>query len=151
MRAVGRDGKESADSKPVKVRTTAVPKTVRLTDFGAVGNAWIFNNYVRHAHGGVTLGSHTASWIENVLGEDNVFELTEVGFRCKMSDNMGGGGRNSVFRHNVLKDIKNNAFLFTTNYKDENAVGKYAGGKCGRIQGYADRGLQCAEYEKSGL
>lgn len=96
-----------------------------------VGNAWIFNNYVRHAHGGITLGSHTASWIEKVLGEDNVFELTEVGFRCKTSDNMGGGGRNSVFRHNVLKDIKNNAFLFTTNYKDENAVGKYAGANAG--------------------
>ncbi len=90
-----------------------------------VGDAWIFNNYTRHAHGGVTLGSHTASWIQNVLGEDNVYEQTEVPFRCKTSEITGGGGRNTIFRHNVMKDILKNAFLFTTKYTDTNAVGKF--------------------------
>ena len=96
-----------------------------------VGKAWIFNNYTRHAHGGVTLGSHTASWIENVLGEDNIYELTEVPFRCKTSEITGGGGRNVVFRHNVMKDIKNNAFLFTTKYTDAYAAGKFAEASAG--------------------
>lgn len=96
-----------------------------------VGDAWIFNNYCRHAHGGITLGSHTASWIENILGEDNVFETTDVAFRCKTSEITGGGGRNSIFRHNVMKNIKGNAFLFTTNYTDEYAVGKFAASKAG--------------------
>jgi len=89
-----------------------------------VGNAWIFNNYTKHAHGGITLGSHTASWIENILGEDNIYENTEVPFRCKTSKITGGGGHNVIFRHNVMKNIKNNAFLFTTNYTDDYAVGK---------------------------
>ncbi len=90
-----------------------------------VGNAWIFNNYTRHAHGGITLGSHTASWIENILGEDNIYELTEVPFRCKTSEITGGGGRNVTFRNNVMKDILINAFLFTTNYTDIYAVGEF--------------------------
>ncbi len=90
-----------------------------------VGDAWIFNNYTRHAHGGVTLGSHTASWIENILGEDNIYELTEIPFRCKTSETTGGGGRNVIFRHNVMKDIPINAFLFTTNYTDIYAVGEF--------------------------
>lgn len=90
-----------------------------------VGDAWIFNNYTKHAHGGVTLGSHTASWIKNILGEDNIYEQTEVPFRCKTSFETGGGGYGVIFRHNVMKNIKNNAFLFTTNYKDEFAEGKF--------------------------
>lgn len=90
-----------------------------------VGDAWIFNNYTRHAHGGVTLGSHTAAWIENILGEDNVYEKTQVPFRCKTSDITGGGGRNVIFRHNVMKDISNNAFLVTTKYTDAYAVGTF--------------------------
>ncbi|MBP3723181.1 MAG: glycoside hydrolase family 28 protein [Selenomonadaceae bacterium] len=90
-----------------------------------VGDAWVFNNYTKHAHGGVTLGSHTGSWIENILGEDNIYEQTEVPFRCKTSEITGGGGRNVIFRHNVMKNIKNNAFLFTTNYTDEFAIGKF--------------------------
>lgn len=96
-----------------------------------VGNAWIFNNYTKHAHGGVTLGSHTGSWIENILGEDNIYEETEVPFRCKTSEITGGGGRNVIFRHNVMKNIHNNAFLFTTNYTDEFAVGKFKAANAG--------------------
>jgi len=38
VRAVGKDGKESGDSKSLKVKTIAVPKSVKLTDFGAVGD-----------------------------------------------------------------------------------------------------------------
>lgn len=96
-----------------------------------VGDAWIFNNYVKRAHGGITLGSHTASWIEKVLGEDNVFEGTDIAFRCKTSEGMMGGGRNCVFRHNVAKDMRQQAFLFTTKYTDTNAVGKFSGANPG--------------------
>lgn len=121
-----------------------------------VGDAWIFNNYCRHAHGGITFGSHTGSWIQNVLGEDNVFEMTEVGLRFKTSGNMMGGGRNSVFRHNVMKNIKNNAFLFTTNYTDTNAVGKFKGKEAGvfhdiLIEDCAVEGTKKATFQVYGL
>ena len=96
-----------------------------------VGDAWVFNNYTKHAHGGITLGSHTAAWIENILGEDNIYEDTEVPFRCKTSEITGGGGHDVIFRHNVMKNIKNNAFLFTTNYTDAFAVGKFKSADAG--------------------
>ena len=96
-----------------------------------VGDAWVFNNYTRHAHGGITLGSHTAAGIDNILGEDNIYENTEVPFRCKTSEITGGGGKDVIFRHNVMKNIKNNAFLFTTNYTDDYAVGKFKSADAG--------------------
>ena len=38
--------------------------------------AWIFNNYTRRGHGMVVVGSHTGAWIEDILAEDNVANLT---------------------------------------------------------------------------
>lgn len=90
-----------------------------------VGPAWIFNNYVAHGHGGVVLGSHTASWIEHVLAEDNVFNGTEIAFRCKTNQGSGGGGRYSTFRHNVAKNMVRQGIIFTTKYTDTNAVGQF--------------------------
>lgn len=116
-----------------------------------VGKAWIFNNYIKRAHGGITFGSHTASWIEKVIGEDNVFEGTEVGFRCKTSGTMGGGGRDSVFRHNVLKDIKKQAFIFTTNYTDINAVGKFKGVDAGEFKNLLIEDCNVENTGKAGL
>ena len=121
-----------------------------------VGNAWVFNNFTKHAHGGVTLGSHTASWIENILGEDNIYEDTEVPFRCKTSEITGGGGRDTIFRHNVMKNIKNNAFLFTTNYTDDYAVGKFKAANAGvfhdmLIEDCAVQGTKKATFKIYGM
>ncbi|SFL70665.1 glycosyl hydrolase family 28 protein [Pelosinus propionicus] len=91
----------------------------------ATKNAWIFNNYFRHGHGAIVAGSHTAAWIENILAEDNVIYQNEVGLRCKTSNTIGGGARNILFRDNALKNIKFQAFIFTSIYSDENAVAKF--------------------------
>lgn len=85
-------------------------------------NAWIFNNYFRRGHGAVVAGSHTAAWIENILAEDNVIYHNDVGLRCKTTNVVGGGARNILFRDNALKDIKFQAFIFTSAYNDPNAV-----------------------------
>lgn len=96
---------------------------------GAVGskdeptqNAWIFNNYFRQGHGAIVAGSHTAAWIQNILAEDNIMHHTDVGLRMKTNGPTGGGSRNVVFRNNALKDIKLQAFIFTSAYSDPNAV-----------------------------
>ncbi|MBP2645846.1 MAG: Exo-poly-alpha-galacturonosidase [Firmicutes bacterium] len=88
-------------------------------------NIWIFDNYFRHGHGAVVPGSHTAAWIENVLAEDNVIFHSEAGLRCKSNWQIGGGVRNVVFRDNALKDIKRQAFIFTSDYADPSAVLNY--------------------------
>jgi exo-poly-alpha-galacturonosidase len=85
-------------------------------------NAWIFNNYFRQGHGAIVTGSHTAAWTENILAEDNVINHTDTGLRSKTNNATGGGARNILFRDNALKDIKLQAFIFTSAYSDPNAV-----------------------------
>ncbi|MSV25820.1 glycoside hydrolase family 28 protein [Selenomonas sp. WCA-380-WT-3B 3/] len=97
----------------------------KATALPPVSDIWLFNNYVAHGHGGIVLGSHTASWIENMLAEDNVFNKTEISLRCKTGQGVGGGGRNVTFRHNVAKDMKRQGIIFTTAYTDVNAVGSF--------------------------
>lgn len=78
--------------------------------------AWIFNNYFRKGHGAVVTGSHTGAWIENVRAEDNVMYMTDVGLRMKSRPYYGGGVRDVLFRHNAMKDIAKEPFVFTIKY-----------------------------------
>lgn len=97
-------------------------------------NTWVFNNYLREGHGGLALGSHTGSWIQDILAEDNVMYLTDNGLRMKSTPPTGGGARRVVFRDNAMRDIGTtntstaggrqirngggggNAFIFTLSY-----------------------------------
>nr|WP_263450813.1 glycosyl hydrolase family 28 protein [Klebsiella grimontii] len=78
--------------------------------------AWIFNNYFRKGHGALVTGSHTGAWIENVRAEDNVMYMTDVGLRMKSRPYYGGGVREVLFRHNAMKDIAKEPFVFTIKY-----------------------------------
>lgn len=118
----------------------------------SVSDIWIFNNFMKHGHGGIVLGSHTASWIERLLGEDNIFHQTEIAFRCKTSPGMMGGGRQCTFRHNIAKDMMRQAFLFTTQYKDTSSLNSFQGSQPGifhdmliedcAVQGTGQEGLR---------
>lgn len=90
-------------------------------------NIWIFNNYIRHGHGGIVAGSHTGAWIENILAEDNVLEFTQTGLRCKTNKDAGGGARHIIFRDNRLENISQQPFIFTSVYSDPNAAKAYEG------------------------
>jgi exo-poly-alpha-galacturonosidase len=85
-------------------------------------NVWIFNNYFREGHGAVAAGSHTGAWIQHVLAEDNVMFHTDVGLRMKSNVQIGGGGRDFVFRDSAMKDASNQAFIFTLAYGANNNV-----------------------------
>src|SRR5665647_1385497 len=94
----------------------------RSVDDPPTRNAWIFNNYFREGHGAVVAGSHTGAVIENVTAEDNVMVKTDVGLRMKTNPANGGGAQNFLFRDNAMKDISNEAFIFTSAYSDPNAA-----------------------------
>lgn len=98
-----------------------------------VSDIWLFNNYIAHGHGGVVCGSHTASWIQNLLAEDNVFDKTEISLRCKTGQGVGGGARNVIFRNSVAKDMKRQGIIFTTAYTDVNAVGTFEAAATGQF------------------
>ncbi len=82
--------------------------------------AWIFNNYFREGHGAVVVGSHTGAWIEDVLAEDNVMHLTDVGLRAKSTVQTGGGARRIVFRDNAMRGISSQAIVLTLDYAVQN-------------------------------
>jgi exo-poly-alpha-galacturonosidase len=85
-------------------------------------HAWISNNYFRKGHGAVVEGSHTGAWIEHIVAEDNVINGTDVGLRMKTDPNNGGGSRHVTFRDNAMKNIGQQAFIFTSAYSDPNAA-----------------------------
>ena len=89
--------------------------------YGAQGRAsedvWIFNNYMRMGHGGVAVGSNTAAWVQRVLAEDNVMYKVETGgLRMKSTSDMGGGGRDFVFRDTAMACMGSSAFIMTLSY-----------------------------------
>nr|AIA92314.1 CAZy families GH28 protein [uncultured Dickeya sp.] len=47
----------------------------------ATGDAVIMNNYFKHGHGAVALGSGTTNGITNILVSDNVFQDSGVGIK----------------------------------------------------------------------
>ncbi|MGC5165271.1 glycoside hydrolase family 28 protein [Luteimicrobium sp. DT211] len=71
------------------------------------GSAWVFDNYMARGHGGVAFGSGTASWIDNVLVENNVFVGTSDGIRAKSKPGSGGGVRFVTVRNIAMKDLTN--------------------------------------------
>lgn len=91
--------------------------------------AWLFNNYLRRGHGAVVTGSHTGAWIEDILAENNVIYLTDVGLRAKSTTDIGGGVRNVTFRNNAMKDIVRQPVILTLNYSDPNAKIDYPAAK----------------------
>lgn len=128
------DGYEFGDSQNIMVFNNYIDTGDDAINFAAgmgeaaasnepTGNAWIFNNYIREGHGGVVTGSHTGSWIQDFLVEDNIMYKTDVGLRSKTNTPMGGGARNITFRDNALEGIDGDGpFVFTSAYTDPNAA-----------------------------
>ncbi|SBS36236.1 Exo-poly-alpha-D-galacturonosidase precursor [Marinomonas spartinae] len=90
-----------------------------------VNGAWLFNNFIYHAHGGVVLGSRTGSGIKHIVAENNVMVKTDIGLRAKSSDTIGGGASDVIFRNTALSDLEDQAFLLTLQYGDPNEVTQY--------------------------
>ncbi len=128
------DGFEFGDSQNIIVFNNFVDTGDDAINFAAgmgqaaadeepTGEAWIFNNYIREGHGGVVTGSHTGSWIQDFLIEDNIMYKTDVGLRAKTNTPMGGGARDILFRDNALEGIDGDGpFVFTSSYEDANAA-----------------------------
>ncbi|CNF32363.1 glycosyl hydrolase family 28 protein [Yersinia mollaretii] len=83
--------------------------------------AWLFNNYFRMGHGAIVTGSHTGAWIEDILAENNVMYLTDIGLRAKSTSTIGGGARNVTFRNNAMRDLAKQVMVMTLDYADSNA------------------------------
>jgi len=85
-------------------------------------DAWIAGNYYRMGHGAVVAGSHTGSWIEDVVAENNVIDRTDVALRMKTDPHNGGGARRFLFQNNAVRAVGKQAFIFTSTYADPSAA-----------------------------
>jgi exo-poly-alpha-galacturonosidase len=85
-------------------------------------DAWIAGNYYRTGHGAVVAGSHTGSWIEDVVAENNVIDRTDVALRMKTDPHNGGGARRILFQNNAVRAVAKQAFIFTSTYADPSAA-----------------------------
>ncbi|SER86335.1 exo-poly-alpha-galacturonosidase [Propionibacterium cyclohexanicum] len=90
-----------------------------------VSDVWVFDNYFRHGHAALALGSGTAAGISQVLAEDNVVNGSASGLRVKSSAGNGGGVHDIIFRNSALSDIteeQGEPFVVTGRYPQSQAA-----------------------------
>lgn len=86
----------------------------------ALENIIIAENIVYHAHGGFVIGSNTDGGMNNIWVTNNNFVNTDVGIRVKSNEGRGGLVHNVYIDHIYMRDILNEAILFSSYYEDKN-------------------------------
>ena len=87
----------------------------------ALENIIIAENVVYHAHGGFVVGSNTDAGMNNVWVTNCNFVNTDVGIRIKSNKGRGGFVHNIFIDHIFMRDILNEAILFSSYYEDTGA------------------------------
>ena len=87
-------------------------------DEAQLKNILIANCVVYRAHGGFVIGSNTDGGMQNIYVADCNFIGSDIGIRVKSNPGRGGLVKNIYIDNIKMKDIKNEAILFTTYYED---------------------------------
>lgn len=81
-------------------------------------NILIARCIVLRAHGGFVIGSNTDGGMQNIYVADCNFIGSDIGIRVKSNPGRGGLVRDIYIDNINMKNIKNEAILFTTYYED---------------------------------
>lgn len=81
-------------------------------------NILIADCVVYRAHGGFVIGSNTDGGMENIYVTDCDFEGSDIGIRVKSNPGRGGLVKDIFIDNIKMKNIKEEAILFTTYYED---------------------------------
>lgn len=81
-------------------------------------NILIANCVVYRAHGGFVIGSNTDGGMQNIYVVDCDFDGSDIGIRVKSNPGRGGLVRDIYIDNIRMKNIKEEAILFTTYYED---------------------------------
>jgi len=103
-------------------------KSSGTTEKGTAGleNVIIAENIVYHAHGGFVIGSNTDAGMNNIWVTNNNFVNTDIGIRVKSNEGRGGLVHNVYIDHIFMRDILNEAILFSSYYEDKRPGGSPA-------------------------
>lgn len=85
----------------------------------ALENVIVAENIVYHAHGGFVIGSNTDGGMNNIWVTNNNFVNTDIGIRVKSNEGRGGLVHNVYIDHIYMRDILNEAILFSSYYEDK--------------------------------
>ena len=89
----------------------------------ALENVIIADNIVYHAHGGFVVGSNTDGGMNNIWVTNCNFVNTDIGIRIKSDRGRGGVVQNFYIDHIYMRDILNEAILFSSYYGDDEKSG----------------------------
>lgn len=81
-------------------------------------NILIANCVVYRAHGGFVIGSNTDGGMQNIYVADCDFDGSDIGIRVKSNPGRGGLVQDIFIDNIKMKNIKEEAILFTTYYED---------------------------------
>ncbi len=81
-------------------------------------NILIANCVVYRAHGGFVIGSNTDGGMQNIYVVDCDFDGSDIGIRVKSNPGRGGLVKDIYIDNIRMKNIKEEAILFTTYYED---------------------------------
>lgn len=93
-------------------------KSNRVAEGPALQNVVIRDCIVYHGHGGFVIGSDTEGGIRNIFVNNCTFIGTDIGLRFKSARDRGGLVENIIIRNIHMKDIVNEAILFSTYYEN---------------------------------
>jgi polygalacturonase len=85
----------------------------------ALQNVVIADCIVYHAHGGFVIGSNTDGGMRNVYVTNCDFINTDIGIRVKSARGRGGLVHDIYIDNIYMRDILNEAILFSTYYEDD--------------------------------
>lgn len=81
-------------------------------------NVIIADCTVNDAHGGFVIGSNTDGGMKNIYVTNCTFDGSDNGIRVKSNSGRGGEVSEIFIDNIILKNIKDNAFIFDTSYAD---------------------------------
>ena len=96
----------------------------KSSDEAELRNIVIRDNIVYHGHGGFVIGSNTDGGMKNIFVDNCNFIGTDIGLRFKSARDRGGLVENIFIKNIFMKDIVNEAILFSTYYENEKGESK---------------------------
>ncbi|MBS7605103.1 MAG: glycoside hydrolase family 28 protein [Candidatus Bathyarchaeia archaeon] len=81
-------------------------------------NITVVNCIMRRGHGGFVIGSEMSGGVKNVVVKNCIFDGTNIGLRFKTQRGRGGIVENISIENITMRNIKEQAILFTTFYSN---------------------------------
>lgn len=109
----------------------------------ACENIVVANCTVRHAHGGVTVGSEMSGGVRNLRVTNCIFTGTDIGLRFKSTRGRGGTVENVEISNVTMADIRHEAISINLYYFVRKATAEPVSERTPRFKDFVIRNVTC--------